>query len=342
MPEEMPELFEMLLHTSTISDSFKKVAKKDDIYKKEEFPAPMLDGILRGSLVPMTDPSGRYHSLSRISVGDQGVIHRAVDRETGTFCAVKSVHTTDLDDHRRVRRFMREIDLLSGFDHPHVIGVHDELDLTFSGTPIPSFVMPYVHGGDLFTMLQGKKIDPAVLGKVVRQIAKALDYSHQRGVVHRDVKCENVVVSKEGDAKLVDYGIARSSSGRFGEVPDGREVQYVRKSEHVHRLGKLTQVGWITGTLEYIAPEVLSGRSEHSPASDLYALGVILYKGLSGKFPFDDEDKSQIPQKIVSQDPPPLNGNPLANVALCLLEKNPHARYQSGEEVCAAIDAALR
>ena len=220
------------------------------------------------------------------------------------------------------RRFVREAQTVASWRHENVLQVYyaDETD------GIYYFVTEYIDGADLGKVLEeytqrGELIPHADVLRIGHAIASALDFAHQRGVIHRDVKPANVLVERSGRVVLGDFGLAL-------EVQQGT-------------------LGEVIGTPHYISPEQARHSAEAVPASDLYSLGVILYEMLTGAVPFDDPSPTTVAiQHITLLPPPPGEINPDLNeeteqVLLKSLSKTPQARYQSGSELMAALEKAL-
>ena len=185
-------------------------------------------------------------------------------------------------------------------------------------------VMEYVEGRDLKDIiLQGGPLLPERAVEIAMSICLALEAAHAQGIVHRDIKPQNVIVTYDNKIKVMDFGIARTTGG-----------------------SAMTQTGTIMGTAQYISPEQAQGRSA-DPRSDLYSLGVVLYEMLTGKVPFDGDNPVSIAYKHVREDPlPPSMVNPdvspgLEAVVMKALAKNPENRYQSAVEMRSDLERCL-
>lgn len=205
--------------------------------------------------------SDRYRIDSELGAGGMATVYLADDVRHRRNVAVKVLHP-ELAHHLGVERFLREIEIVARLQHPHIVPVFDsgEADGALY------FVMPRIEGESLRARLEhdGKlAIDEAV--RLVREVADALEYAHSQGIVHRDLKPENILLSR-GHALLADFGIARS------DAKDNRT--------------QLTQAGSSLGTPVYMSPEQAAGEADLGPASDVYALGCILYELLAGEAPF--------------------------------------------------------
>jgi serine/threonine-protein kinase len=236
-----------------------------------------------------------------------GVVYRALDPALNRYVAVKVMTQGIATDPELRDRFMREARAAGSLQHPNIITIYD-----FGETEGGLYIaMEYVEGSDLSEVM-GRKDPLPLAGKldIVVDVLQALDYAHNRRVVHRDVKPGNVRVGVDGRAKLMDFGIAR-----------------LEKSD-------LTKSGIMIGTPDYMAPEQITG-GEITPATDVFATGVVLYEFLSGRRPFDGETLHAVLYKVVHEQPPPLK-DIAPDVPLSLqpivwraLAKDPGARYPS-------------
>ena len=213
---------------------------------------------------------GRYRIEGELGQGGSGVVYRAHDTVLDRPVAVKILAKLGTGPETRVR-FLRGAQAAARLHHPNIAAVFDagEAEVSGSQAGAPFVVMELVEGHSLHEQ------PPTELGRIVdvtRQICAALEHAHADGVIHRDLKPENVVITPEGTAKLMDFGLARPIAER------------------------LTAEGTIAGTVFYLAPELALGQPA-GPAADLYALGVLLYELLSGRLPFTADD----PLAVISQ-----------------------------------------
>jgi serine/threonine-protein kinase len=218
-------------------------------------------------------------------------------------------------------RFRREARHVAALSHPNIVRVFDAGEAS-DGTPY--MAMEYVPGGTLRDRLLEQGALPArTAASVALQISDALRAAHASGVIHRDVKPENVLVSENGDAKVADFGIARATDATA-----------------------MTHTSHVLGTVRYLSPEQATGRAV-TPASDLYSLGVVLYEMLTGKAPFEAEGPIAVAMRHLTQDPVPLRELepsvpvPLEAITLKLLKKRPEERYGSAEELAGDLERFL-
>jgi predicted Ser/Thr protein kinase len=256
-----------------------------------------------------------------IAAGGMGAVYRARKSLLGRTVAVKVLYSHLCADPVLLKRFLREAQLAASFDHPSIVKVYDvgeEKGRHF-------IVMEYVEGRDLRDILNKDGPLPAAKAvRIARQVAEALAYAHERGVVHRDIKPANIIHTSSGTVKVADLGLAR---------PIEEETQ-------------VTASGQLLGTPAFMSPEQCRGEAVDG-RSDLYSLGATLYMLLCGKPPFQADSAAAVIHRVINERPPSLDdlvpGVPEKVVALIkrLMAKAPVARYQTGREVVQAIDQML-
>jgi eukaryotic-like serine/threonine-protein kinase len=258
---------------------------------------------------------GRYTLTERIATGGMGVVWRANDSVLGRDVAVKILKAEYADDATFRARLQAEARNTAGLHHPGIAQVFDYGDAVdpASGRPTAYLVMELVPGKPLSALLAGDRtLKPEAAADVVAQAAAAIEVAHQQGIVHRDVKPANLIVTPDGAVKVTDFGIARAADA----VP-------------------LTQTGQVIGTPHYLAPEQARGLPA-TPASDIYALGVVLYECLSGSRPFTADAPVAVAMQHLREDVPPLPDTvPAGLAALCLrcLAKEPEERVGSAADL---------
>ena len=225
---------------------------------------PETHGTLTGAGFLPTQEIGR---------GAAGVVYRAKSKDLG-LVAVKVMRSSGLLREARRSRFVREAEIVKGLDHPHIVRVHRLLELPSGGLAL---VMDLVEGRSLRTLLSQGPLPRETTLSILDQLASALEYAHGRGIIHRDVKPENVLVGQDGRAFLTDFGVA--------------------KALHAPSEG-LTQDGSILGTTRYMAPESVLG-GEPSVHSDVYSLGVVAWECLTGHHPFGEYSMARLLEAIV-------------------------------------------
>ena len=264
-----------------------------------------------------------YRILERIGAGGMGVVYRSQDTQLGRPVALKVVRDDAHLDDKACARLLREARTASALNHPNICTIY-EAGMAEGETYI---AMELVEGKSLSAVIgaDGLPVETAIRYAV--QIADALAHAHERGVVHRDLKGANVIVTPEGRAKVLDFGLAK------------RAIQ--GPEEPTRTLEPITEAGSVAGTLCYMAPEVLHGEPADA-RSDLWALGVMLYEAVTGTLPFRGTTAFEITSAILrdSMAPLPAHVPPgLAAIIQRLLAKQPGERYQRAGEVRAALEA---
>jgi class 3 adenylate cyclase/tRNA A-37 threonylcarbamoyl transferase component Bud32 len=268
-----------------------------------------LSGIAPGALMGQ-----RFEILAVLGAGGMGVVYKARDRELDDLVALKMLKRELLSDRTHLERLKAEIKLARRITHPNVLRTHDFGDI--DGVPFIS--MEYVRGVTLRYLLDQTHRLPYSAGlRLAKQLCAGLGAAHAVGVMHRDIKPENLILEPTGNAKLMDFGIARP----------------IRRME-----AGQTEAGFIVGTPLYMSPEQLRGE-EVDARADIYSTGVVLYEIFTGELPFKGASAMQIMLKHL-EEPPPLPRTvwpevppKLESVILRCLEKDPAARYRSVEEL---------
>jgi eukaryotic-like serine/threonine-protein kinase len=271
-----------------------------------------------------TTVAGRYRLDRRLGAGGMSTVFLALDTVLERNVAVKLLAEHLAEDEAFVARFRREALAAARLQHPNVVQVFDSGADEGSGRHF--IVMEYVDGPSCADLIRGQKqleIERAV--RYLRDACHGLDYAHRAGVVHRDVKPGNLLVSEDTDSvKLADFGIAKAAEQT-----------------------RITQVGSVLGTAAYLSPEQARG-DEVGPASDLYSLGVCAYQLLSGRLPHEYASITELALKQQSDRVEPIAGlrpevpRALDQVVQICLEPDPAARYGSALELAEALEAGLR
>jgi serine/threonine protein kinase len=253
-----------------------------------------------------------YEILAELGRGGMGVVFKARHVALDRTVALKMILAGDAATPDDLARFRREARAFARLDHEHIVRIHDygEAD----GRPY--FVMEFVAGGTLRQRLAGNPLDPDAATRLVGRLAQAAHHAHANGVVHRDLKPANVLMTPDGSPKVADFGLAR----------------------YLDETSDLTRTGALLGSPAYMAPEQVEGRpGDIGPATDVWALGAILYECLTGRPPFPGSNVFAILDRIRTAAPdPPHHVNPAVPVRLSdicgrCLEKRPADRYPSAE-----------
>jgi serine/threonine protein kinase len=269
------------------------------------------------------DKLGRYQLLRLLGQGAMGRVYEGHDPNLDRRVAIKTIHVENLSDDEAAeyeRRFRTEGRSIARLQHPNIVNVYDcdrDGDTAF-------LVMEFVQGQDLKQRLDsGTRYTPAQIAQLMANLLSALDYAHRQNIVHRDIKPANLLIEADGRLKLTDFGIAR--------IEDADDATRTR--------------GSMLGTLKYMSPEQVQGLPT-SPASDLYACGIVLYELLTGVRPFDGGNDFELIQKIATQAPaqpslicPDLTPEIDAFLARALA-KSPADRYANAAAMATALHAA--
>ena len=252
-----------------------------------------------------------------------GVVYRAEDTALGRTVALKFLSTQIVQDPKRVERFRDEARNASSLNHPNICTIYEVGEQ--EGEMF--IAMEYVEGRPLSEFLRDGGMAVETLLRYGRQISGALEHAHERGIVHRDLKPANVVITPDGTAKILDFGLAkRHDPEQLHKTTQGVPTE--------------TSVG-LTGTLPYMSPEQLQG-DVTGPRSDIWSLGVMLYEMASGGRPFGGENLYRLCTAIIQEPMPPLPENVPAGLAAVIkrcLEKEAARRYQRASELRAALEA---
>ena len=270
----------------------------------------------------MGETFAHYRVEERLGAGGSGVVYRARDLRLERQVALKVISEELRHDELAWARLLREARLASGLQHPHICAIYDlgeEDDRSY-------IAMEYIDGLPLSDAVQGGALSPEQVRHHGSEIAQALAHAHEQGVIHGDLKSRNVMVTAEGDVKLLDFGLGR-------RIP--RQGMEQVTSSHL----ALTEVGATAGTLPYLAPELLRGESS-SIQSDVWALGVLLYEMATGELPFQGATPFELTTAIMVGTPAKLaqTPEPLGSVVARCLEKDPAKRFASARDVQAALE----
>lgn len=263
-----------------------------------------------------------FEILREVGKGSMGVVYEARRRADGLRVALKILPPSLTLTERALARFLREGELMQRVHHPGIVAVHDH---GRSGR-LHWFAMEYVDGTTLEERLRVGPLPARVAAEIAAQAAHALQYAHDRGVLHRDVKPGNLMLREDGRVAITDFGLARETG-----------------------TGSMTESGAIVGTPMYMSPEQALGERERVDVrADVYGLGATLYQMLTGRPPFEGASAQAVLKAIVEQTPIPPRRlradlpEPLETIVLRAIDKDPHERYGSALELAQDLERFLR
>jgi len=266
---------------------------------------------------------GPYELLEEIGKGGMASVYRAYQASVDRHVAVKVIHKNITNDEVALERFRREARLIARLEHPHILPIYD-----FDGSHDPPYiVMRYMDSGTLKDVLSRQQLPLNEIGYLLRQVAAALDYAHEQGIIHRDIKPSNIMLDKLGNVIVSDFGIAR----------------LVDNQQHA----SVTGTGGAIGTPDYMSPEQVMSRTDIDGRTDVYALGVTLFQLLTGRMPFTDESVMGVMMKQVQETPPRVTSynktlpSELDDVISKALAKEPNQRFATASALANAAVKAL-
>ncbi|MEW6302344.1 MAG: serine/threonine-protein kinase [Verrucomicrobiota bacterium] len=266
---------------------------------------------------------GDYDLLEGIARGGMGAVYKARQRSLQRTVALKVILSGALAGEEEVKRFRTEVESVAKLDHPNIVPIYEVGQVESQHY----FTMRLIDGGGLDDRLEEYRKDLRKAARLMTKVSRAVHYAHQRGILHRDLKPDNILIDDQGEPQITDFGLAKR----------------VEDDEH------LTISGAIMGTPAYMAPEQATGKTRQlSTAVDVYSLGAVLYLLLTGRPPFQGETPLETLRQALEQEPAsPRVLNPAADVDLttiCLkcLEKDPQKRYGSAEALAEDLERWLR
>ena len=264
--------------------------------------------------------AGRYRLTEQIGMGGMAIVYRAVDLRTGHNVAVKVLRPEFNEDIEFISRFQREAEAASKMTHHNIVNL---LDVGMDNEN-RYLVMEYVQGKTLKEVIQERgKLTAPLACQITIRILSALEHAHRNGIVHRDIKPQNILVHADGHIKVADFGIARIADS-----------------------STLTRGDNVMGSVHYFSPEQARGESAQA-TSDIYSTGVVLYEMLTGRVPFDGDNPVAVAMQHLHATPPPIQSiapdvpQAVSRVCMKAMEKNPSARYQSARDMASDLRMAL-
>ena len=276
-----------------------------------------MSGIANGTVF-----GNRYIVQSQVGTGGMATVYRGVDSTLDRQVAIKVMLPQYASDPAFAQRFRQEARAAAALQNPYIVQVYDWGRDEATGTYF--IVMEYLRGTDLKSGIRSHgALAPKKVAPIGAQVCSALAVAHSHEIIHRDIKPQNIMILPNGDAKVMDFGIARA------------------KNSH------LTQTNSVLGTAHYVSPEQAQGK-DLGPTSDLYSLGVVMYEAATGRLPFEGDDAVSVALKQVNEQPvPPRSINPnldpaLEAIIMCLLRKDPAQRFQTADELRHALNSFIQ
>ena len=291
---------------------------------KQETQAPQRSGI---SPTPQQAPTNsrkilgnRYEVISKLGQGGMGTVYKVHDIQLDRTVALKTL-IAETDSDAQINRFIKEAKATAALDHPHIVRVHDIG--VFDKTPY--FTMDLVSGSSLKEFLKFTQVDTPQLVAIMLKVIDAVHYAHSQGIIHRDIKPANIMIDKDLQPKIMDFGLAKV----VGSQDD------------------MSKTGDVVGTPAYMSPEQARGDKKINRRADVYSLGATLYQAITGRAPFEGVTYINIIQQVWNDEPiHPRSLNPetsveLEAIILKCLEKDPQKRYKNAASLAKDLNNFL-
>ena len=265
-----------------------------------------------------------YTILERIGAGGMGEVYKALDTHLGRYAALKLLAPDLTTDDELLRRLVREAQSASALSHPNIVTIYDTDRAVIDGTPTWYIAMEFIEGETLRDRLDHGRMDEITAASIIAQIADALAKAHRHGIVHRDIKPENIMITADGFAKVLDFGLAKLLE--HDETADG----------------KLTADGFVVGTISYMSPEQIRGQAIDG-RSDVFALGCVLYEILSSRRAYSAETPVETMHRAIHSEPAHIQvAQELKRIIDRCLRKDREERYQSAKELATDLRRFVR
>jgi eukaryotic-like serine/threonine-protein kinase len=292
--------------------------------------APVHDGMTEKVVAPpLIEPEGhigRFEIGRLLGSGGMGEIFEAYDTELHRRVAIKVLAARYVEDETMKQRFLREARMASQLNHPNIAMIYEIGEAAGN----PYIVMEYVEGETLADRLAAGQLELAPMVDIFKQAAEAISEAHEQGVIHRDIKSSNVMITDRGKVKILDFGLAKPTA-------------LTERSSKT----RLTEAGVLLGTVSYMSPEQATGSGEVTHLSDIFSLGVVFYEATTRRLPFDGDTYFQTINAITRRAPSSIRKyrkdapDRLAALIERMMSKTPSQRYQSAMEVVRDLESVL-
>ncbi|HEX8847814.1 MAG TPA: UvrD-helicase domain-containing protein [Pyrinomonadaceae bacterium] len=284
---------------------------------------------------PQLKAIAHYRILEALGAGGMGAVYKAYDEKLGRVVALKVLPPEAISQEDRRRRFLQEARAASALNHPHILTVYE----VGEDDGIPYMAMEYIEGETLRQRITARALALKEALEIAIQVAEGLAKAHEHGIIHRDLKPENLIISRDGYAKILDFGLAK--------LVARRERAFAADSAEKTRILVKTQSGMIMGTINYMSPEQLLGQRVDL-RSDIFSFGIVLYEMFAGQCPFANENRIDTMHAILHAEPRPPHAVKtdlplvLERILSKALAKAPKDRYQKVTELSAELKSLKR